>query len=378
MKWCRVVAVARKEFIQIMRDSRSLGIVLAMPVALTLLFGYGVNLDQKHVPVCVLDQEGSQQSQALLKRFQSNEYFNIGCVARDYPEIVRALDSGRAKLGFVIPSDFSEQLAKGGAISVQALVDAMDDNSANVIFGYTESVVRGFSSDVQLSWLRRTGQVNPAAAPLSIESRIWYNEDLQSIAFIVPGVLAMVIAVIGVFLTSLTIAREWERGTMEQLISTPVQALEVMVGKLCPYFVVGMAATAICAALAILWFDVPFRGSLLTLFACSALFLILVLSQGYFISVVAKSQLAASQAALISTFLPAFLLSGFLFSIENMPRVIQVVTNVIPAKYYVSLLKDIFLKGSPMDLLLVHLIPLTVLSSLLVVLATRSFRKSLA
>jgi ABC-2 type transport system permease protein len=369
--------MGQKELIQVLRDPRSLAIVVVMPVVLMLLFGYGVNLDQKHIPVCVLDREGSQQSQALLKRFQSMEYFEIACAARSYPEVVSALDSGKAKLGFVIPSDFSEQLAKGGPVAVQAVVDAADDNSANIIMGYTESIVRSFSSDVQLGWLQRAGRAAPNA-PFSMESRVWYNEDLQSIAFIVPGVLALVMAVIGAFLTSLTIAREWERGTMEQLISTPVTALEVMLGKLGPYFVIGMFATGLCAMIGIFWFDVPFRGSAWTLLGCSALFLIVVLSQGYVMSVIAKSQLAASQAALISTFLPAFLLSGFLFSIENMPRPIQVFTNIIPAKFYVSLLKAIFLKGSPVALLMVHLVPLAIFSLILAAIATRAFKKRLA
>ena len=186
---------------------------------------------------------------------------------------------------------------------------------------------------------------------MSVETRTWYNEDLESSAFIIPGVLALVMSVIGAFLTSLTIAREWERGTMEQLISTPVSAMEIMLGKLAPYFVLGMIDTAMSAAIAIYWFDVPFRGSFVTLAVASAMFMVVVLSLGFFISVLAKSQFAASQIALLITFLPAFLLSGFLFSIEQMPIALQWITRILPARYYVSVLKKIFLKGTPASML---------------------------
>jgi ABC-2 type transport system permease protein len=260
---------------------------------------------------------------------------------------------------------------------VQALVDGTDDNTANVLIGYAQAVVQGYSSDLQLDWLRNHGQ--PAQpASVSIETRTWYNEDLESSAFIVPGVLALVMSVIGAFLTSLTIAREWERGTMEQLISTPVTSLEIMLGKLAPYFAIGMFDVIVCALIAIYWFQVPFRGSFLTLLISSAMFLVVVLALGFFISVIAGSQLAASQIALLITFLPAFLLSGFLFSIEQMPVVLQWITRILPARYYVSVLKKIFLKGTPAALLYADLVPLTVFALVLAVLATRAFHKRLA
>jgi len=210
-----------------------------------------------------------------------------------------------------------------------------------------------------------------------VETRTWYNEDLESSAFIIPGVLALVMSVIGAFLTSLTIAREWERGTMEQLISTPVTAMEIMLGKLTPYFALGMLDTVMSALIAIYWFHVPFRGSWWTLMAASALFMIVVLSMGFLISVIAKNQFAACQIALLVTFLPAFLLSGFLFSIEQMPMALQWITRVFPARYYVSVLKEIFLKGTPASMLYAELIPLAVFTLVLAIAATRSFHKRL-
>lgn len=376
MSLTRLLAVARKEVLQILRDTRSLGIVVVMPVALMLLFGYGVNLDLKGLPVYVYDQDGSQQSQDLLKRFQASEYFHIVRAVDNVPAIEHALDSAQAKMGIVIPWNFSRRLSGGGPVQVQALVDATDDNTANVLMGYAQAVVQGYSTGVQVAWLRRRG-LTLAPAPVDVETRTWFNEDLESSAFIIPGVLALVMSVIGAFLTSLTIAREWERGSMEQLISTPVTAMEILLGKLAPYFALGMIDVAVCAVLAIGWFHVPFRGSYMTLGFCSALFLVVVLLLGFLISVVAKNQLAASQIALIVTFLPAFLLSGFLFSIEQMPVPLQWITHVFPARYYVTLLKEIFLKGTPAAMLTADLLPLAGFTLVLALVATRSFHKRL-
>jgi len=376
MSLTRLLAVATKEVVQILRDTRSLIIVVVMPVTLMLLFGYGVSLDLKHLPVVVWNQDGSQQSQDLVKRFQSNQYFQITGVVDRYSKVTRALDSGNAKMGLVIPWNFSQRLSQGGPVGVQALIDGTDDNTANVLIGYTQAVVQSYSSQIQLDWLERHGQSIPPGA-VNVQTRTWYNENLESSAFIIPGVLALVMSVIGAFLTSLTIAREWERGTMEQLISTPVTAMEIMIGKLTPYFVIGMFDVGICALIAIQWFKVPFRGSLLTLAVSSALFLIVVLSLGFFISVLAKNQFAASQIALITTFLPAFLLSGFLFSIDQMPVVLQWITRILPARYYVSVLKKIFLKGTPTVMLSADLVPLAAFTLLLAIVATRSFHKQL-
>ncbi len=376
MSWTRMMVMARKEVVQIVRDPHSLMIVIAMPVILVLLFGYGVNLDLKGLPVYVYDRDGSQQSQDLLKHFQASPYFNVVRVVSDYRELTMAIDRGDARMGIVIPWNFSQSLRNGGQVQVQALIDATDDNTANVLTGYVQAVVQAYSSQVQIDWLRSRGfTMQPAA--VSVETRTWYNENLESSAFIIPGVLALVMSVIGAFLTSLTIAREWERGTMEQLISTPVSATEIMFGKLAPYFVLGMIDTILSALVAIYWFKVPFRGSFLTLLGSSAMFLIVVLSMGFFISVLAKGQFVASQIALVITFLPAFLLSGFLFAIEQMPPALQVITHIIPARYYVTVLKKIFLKGSPLALMYADLAPLAVFAVVLAVLATRSFHKRL-
>jgi ABC-2 type transport system permease protein len=376
MNLVRVRAIVRKEVVQILRDSRSLAIVLVMPIMLLVLLGYGINLDQRNVPTCVLDRDASQQSEDLLKRFQSNRYFDITYAAPNYPLLVQAIDSGQCRLGLVIPENFSELIQAGGVVSVQGLVDATDDNAARLIFGYSQAVVAGYSSAVQIDFLQRNGVV-AAPSALSVESRTWFNEDMASSNFIVPGVIVIVMSVVGTFLTALTIAREWERGTMEQLISTPVTALEVTIGKLVPYFVIGVIDTALCAAVAIYWFEVPFRGTVLMMFVASTLFLAVVLFIGFWISATTKSQLAASQFAMLLTFLPAFLLSGFAFPLEQTPILIQILSYLTPARYYVGLLKEIFLKGSSFAAMSPELLSLAIFAAIVGFLALRSFKKVL-
>jgi ABC-2 type transport system permease protein len=376
MKWTRLLAMTRKEIIQIWRDPRSLLIVFLMPAMLMALMGYGINLDQKNVPLCVFDREGSQESQDLLKHFQASEYFRIVEVNDDYRSMTKAIERGTCSFGLVISNDFSEDLHKGGTVQVQGIVDATDDNTANLIFGYAEAVVAGFSNDVQVQYLRSNGQLS-ANAPIAVQSRTWFNEDLDSSNFIVPGVVVLVMAVIGTFLTSLTMAREWERGTMEQLVSTPVTALEVTAGKLIPYFALGFADTAFCEAIAVFWFGVPFRGAAFMMFLASGLFLAVVLLLGHWISAATKSQLAASQFSLVLTFLPAFLLSGFAFPIDQMPIAVQAITYLSPARYYLTLVKAIFLKGVGLATLLPQLFALTLFATIVGRMALRSFRKVL-
>jgi ABC-2 type transport system permease protein len=368
--------MTRKEIIQIRRDPRSLLIVFLMPALLMSLMGYGINLDQKNVPLCVFDREGSQDSQDLLKHFQSSEYFHIAEVNSDYRSLTRAVDRGICNMGLVVPNDFSEELHKGGTVEVQGIVDATDDNTANVVFGYAEAVVAGYSNDVRVQYLRNNGQqsVDP---PIAVEPRTWFNEDLDSSNFIVPGVVVLVMAVIGTFLTSLTMAREWERGTMEQLVSTPVTRLEVTLGKLIPYFALGFIDTIFCEAIAVLWFGVPFRGAIVLMLLASALFLAVVLLLGYWISAATKSQLAASQFSLVLTFLPAFLLSGFAFPIDQMPIAVQAITYLTPARYYLTLVKSIFLKGAGLGPLLPQFFALTLFATIVGRMALRSFRKVL-
>lgn len=377
MKLRRIKAIAVKEVLQIWRDPHSLMIALLMPFMQMFLLGYGVSLDLKHIPVCTFDREGSQYSQDLLKRFAASRYFDVVRNVQGYPALTAAIDRGDCKVGIVVPPDFSERLSDVGSTSVQAILDATDDNTANIAYGYALAVVSRFSSDAQLKWIALHGQELSQIQPILVQSRVWFNEDLDSRNFVIPGLVAIILALVGAQLTSLTVAREWERGTMELLISTPVTPNELMVGKLTPYLVLGWIDAAFCLLLAALWFDVPFRGTLTTLFVTTTLFLIVVLGIGYLISVLIRNQLGASQVALLATLLPANLLSGYVFPIDQMPVVVQKLTYFVYARYYVTIVKAIFLKGADIAALLMPIMFLLIYAVVVMFLAARAFRKAL-
>jgi ABC-2 type transport system permease protein len=373
----RLRAIAVKEVLQIWRDPRSLMVALLMPFTQMFLLGYGVTLDLKHIPVCTFDREASQNSQALLKHFEASRYFAIVRNVATYPALTAAIDRGDCKIAVVVPPDFTERLNDTHTATVQAILDATDDNTANIAFGYAQVVVSGYSSEVMLDVMNRLGQELQQVQPMTVQSRVWFNEDLESRNFIIPGVVAVIMALVGAQLTSLTISREWERGTMELLISTPVKPSEVMIGKLLPYLVLGWIDAAFCLAFASLWFGVPFRGTIFTLFATTSLFLIVVLGIGYLLSVLIRSQIGASQIALLVTLLPTMLLSGYVFPIDQMPAVVQDITYLVYSRYYVTIVKAIFLKGADIPALAVPTIFLSVYAVAVMTLAARAFRKRL-
>lgn len=377
MKLTRLKAMAVKETLQIWRDPFSLLIALLMPLMQMLLLGYGLSLDIKHLPVCVYDRESSQDSQALLKQFQASVYFDIVQVAGDYRDITTSLDRGKCVLAVVIPPDFTERINDTGVSSVQAIVDATDTNTANIAVGYAQAVVGGFSTAAQISATDAQGRPLQFIQPVDVESRVWFNEALESRNFIIPGVIALIMALVGAQLTSLTISREWERGTMELLVSTPVSPMEVMLGKLAPYFLIGLLDAAFCLVFSVLWFGVPFRGAIVTLFIATSLFLVVVLGIGYLISVKIKSQVGAAQIGLLVTLLPTALLSGYTFPIDQMPQPVQAVTYLVFARYYVTALKALFLKGSGIFDLAPQLLAMVVYAAVIAFLAARAFRKNL-
>jgi ABC-2 type transport system permease protein len=377
MRLRRLKAIAVKEVLQVWRDPISLMIALLMPFMQMLLLGYGISLDVKHLPVCVFDREASQNSRALLKHFQASEYFSIVAGFDNYRDVTTALDRGRCRLAVVIPPDFTERLADTGTSAVQALVDGTDTNTANIAIGYAEAVVSGFSSEVQLDAAALNGDSTVMLQPVVVQSRVWFNEDLESRNFIIPGVVALVMALVGAQLTSLTISREWERGTMELLVSTPVTPMELMLGKLLPYFVIGLLDAAFCLAVAVFWFEVPFRGTLATLFFITSLFLIVVLGIGYLISTAIRTQVGAAQIGVLVTLMPTTLLSGYAFPIDQMPPAVQAVTYLVFARYYVTSLKAIFLKGSGILDLTAPILAMIVYAAIVAFLAARAFRKRL-
>lgn len=377
MNVARLWAVSRKELLQVLRDPRSFVMALLLPVVQMLLLGYGVSLDIHHVPLCTFDQEASQQSEALLKGFQASDYFRIVKVVDNYAKLAHAMDNGDCALAIVVPHDFSLRLNDSGRSQIQAILDATDANTANVALGYAQGVVANFSSMIALNVQGEQGYTIPLPPPLTVQYRVWFNEELESRNFIIPGLAAMILALVGAQLTSLTISREWERGTMELLISTPVTPMEVMLGKLLPYFAIGFLDAAICIGLAVFWFGVPFRGTFTTLVVTTVLYLAVVLGIGYLVSVLIRSQLGASLIALLLTMLPANLLSGYAFPIDQMPRLIQDITYLVYARYYVTIMKGLFLKGLGLKALGVPIACLSLYAFAITILAARSFRKTL-
>lgn len=377
MRWRRIAAVARKEALQVVRDPRSLMIALLLPLMQMFLLGYGVKLDVDHIPLCVVDEDGSQRSRDLVERFAASRYFDLRAVERTVAPAARRIDQGECRLALVLPPRLSERLDGEHGATLQLLVDGTDSNTATIAAGYARSVIDTQGTLLQAQALERHGYPTHALTPLEVRPRVWFNEDLESSYFIIPGVVALVMSVIGSQLSSLTIAREWERGTMELLLSTPVSRLELMLGKLAPYFAIGLVDAAICLAVAVGWFDVPFRGALLTLFGTTCLFLSVVLAIGYLVSVSIRSQVGASQVALVLTMLPTTLLSGFTFPIDQMPPFVQGVTTLVSARYYVTILKAIFLKGSSALELALPIACLALYAAVVVALAARAFRKTL-
>jgi ABC-2 type transport system permease protein len=376
MRLKRVRAVARKEFLHVLRDPRSLAMAIAIPMVMLVLFGSALTLDVDNVAMVVWDQSQTDVSRNLVSRFQGSRYFAVREYVDHYSALEQAIDTRRAMVGLVLSRDFATRIAAGRNAPIQFIVDGSDANTATIAIGYADVIVRAYAQELVDQQIRRNGG-EPLAIPLDVRPRVWFNTELESKNYIVPGLIAVIMMIIAALLTSLTVAREWERGTMEQLISTPVTGPELILGKLIPYWCIGMLDVSLAVLLGELVFHVPLRGNVALVFGMSAMFLAGVLSMGLWISVITKNQLLAAQMAMVSTFLPAFLLSGFMFAIANMPKAVQIITYAIPARYFVALLKAIYLKGVGLEILAGEAILLAIYGALMILLANIRFKKKL-
>jgi ABC-2 type transport system permease protein len=371
----RIAGLIRKESLQILRDPSSFLIAGVLPLLLLFIFGFGVTLDLKRVPIGVVIEQPTPEADSLLASFRNSRYFEVH-VARHRAEVEEELVSGRLKGVVVLAADFGRQLGRGETAPIQVLVDGSDPNTAGLVMDYVQGLWKNW---VQQEADSRAGMVDrPKAAPLvTAEPRIWFNPELNSQFALLPGAVGIVLTLIGTLLTSLVVAREWERGTMEALLATPVTPGELLVGKVVPYFALGMSAMAISVAVTVFGFGVPFRGSVLALLALSSAYLMVMLGLGLFISTVTKNQFAASQAALISAFLPAFELSGFIFEIDSMPAPIRLLTRLLPARYFVSSLQTIFLAGDVTSVLVPNGLVLLMMATGLFIALIRATRARL-
>ncbi len=366
----RLWGMIRKESLQILRDPSSIAIAFVMPVVLLFLFGYGVSLDAKHIPIGIVIEQPDNATQSLAGAFERSEYFR--------PQHFEAIQSAQQALderhieGIIwLRNNFSSRLLSGREAPIGVIVNGKDSNQA--------SITKGYIQGTWLSWLTQYAQAQgkPLLTPVNLEQRVWFNAALSSRLFLVPGLIAIIMTLIGSLLTAMVVAREWERGTMEALLVTPLRKREILVGKLVPYFTLGMGGMLFSVALAVWQFDVPLYGSFWLLMICSALFMLVSLSIGLLISIVSKNQFVAGLLAIVVTFLPAFLLSGFLFDITSMPYIIQILTHLIPARYFVAILQTLFLAGNVWQVLLFNMAALGIMLIFFFSLVWRNFNKRL-
>ncbi|ACP22854.1 putative inner membrane protein (plasmid) [Sinorhizobium fredii NGR234] len=363
----RFAALVRKESYQVVRDPSSILIAFVLPLILLFLFGYGVSLDTTQTRIGLVVEEATPLTRDLAASFQASRYFAV-VNGHDRREFEDDLVLGRVRGIVAIPAGFAADHAAGRHPVVQVIVDGSDPNTANFVQNYVQGTVG--------NWERQLASEGLAQPPaIASEQRFWFNPELTSRNFLVPGSIAIVMTLVGTLLTSLVVAREWERGTMEAMMATPVSAAELLAGKLLPYFILGLSSMTLCVLLAVFLFGVPFRGSVVALYALSAVFLMPALGQGLVISAVTKNQFLASQLALITAFLPAFLLSGFLFEINSMPTVIQWITFIVPARYLIPSLQTVFLAGDIWPMFGRAIAVMFLIGCVFFALAARSTRK---
>lgn len=373
MRLGRLLAIARKEVIQIRRDRRSLAMAFLLPLLLLFLYGHALTLDVDRLRTVVHDQDRSLASRELVARFTASRYFALVAVAGSQREVEGAIASGAAQVGLVVPRHFARDLGRGERVPVQVLLDGSDANTAMLAQAYAEAIGVRYTAEAvaaRAGWLARE-------PPLEARLRVWYNPELKSRNYIIPGLIAVIMMVISALLTSLTVAREWERGTMEPLVATPVRVPELVVGKLLPYFAIGLLDVVFSTLVGTLGFGVPFRGSVALLVALTLAFLLGVQGLGILISIRMRSQVLASQVALTVTFLPAFLLSGFVFDLASLPVVLRAISHAVVARYFVTIVKAIFLKGAGPEAMAPAIVFLVLFALAVTALALRAFRKRL-
>jgi len=364
----RFNALFLKETLQIIRDPSAMLIAFVLPLILLFMMGYAISLDSKNIPIGIVLEKSGKHTQSLITAFSISSSFSVQ-VAHHRAAFEKEMQEGKIRAIMVIPATFSKDLYQN-RVKIQIITDATEPNIA----GY----VQKYSNEVWSNWIKQEGLEKVVHAPLvEIRSRYWYNAPLLSRYFLLPGSIAIVLTLIGTLLTALVVSREWERGTMESIMSTPVSIIELLMGKLLPYFVLGIFSLVVCLAMSIGWFGIPFRGSYWILFLVSAVYLFPALTLGLLISTVAKNQFVAAQAALLSGYLPALLLSGFLFPIESMPLALQYFTHIIPARYYVPILQTLFLSGNVYEIIIPNLISIFVLGCIFFVIVFKITRKRL-
>lgn len=373
----RLLHMLRKEFIQVLRNPRMRAVVFLMPVVQVVIIGYAVNTDVRHVRTAVYDLDNTPQNRDLLARFTGSGCFDIVRRISSEPEVQELMDTGAVKVVLRFNRGFGERIAGGRTAAVQLLLDGSDSNTASVVLSYASRITAGANQDLMKAQMGRRLGARIEADPVSLVSRAWFNPNLDSRNFFVPGVLAMLVAVVSIILSSMAIVREREIGTMEQIMVTPIGRLEFILGKTIPFALIGFIEVALITLIAVFWFQVPMRGNPLTLFLATGLYLLSTLGVGLFISTVSRTQQQAMMTAFFFM-LPAFMLSGFVYPIANMPEVVQWITLANPLRYYLVIIRGVYLKGLGLAVLWPQMAALAVLGGLLIGMAATRFRKTMA
>jgi len=373
----RIKHMLIKEFIQVFRDPRMKAVIFIVPVLQCLVFGYAVTTDVRHVPTAVYDLDASVASRELVSRFERSGYFDVVEYVASDRRARELLDRGEVRAVLRMNKGFEEALLSGRSAQLQIIVDGTDSNTAGIVLGYSTRIAGKFSQDVLNLQLRRLSGNTRQPGQVDLETRAWFNENLESRNFYVPGVIAMIVTLVTLLLTSMAVVREKEIGTMEQIMVTPITPAEFILGKTLPFALISFADVLVVTLVGVLWFKVPIRGNLGLLFFATALYLMTTLGIGLLISTVSQTQ----QQAMMSTFfffMPAVLLSGFMFPIANMPEVVQWLTYLNPFRYFLVIIRGIFLKGVGPDILWPQMAALLVMGVITLGLASRRFRKTLA
>ena len=373
----RIPAIARKEALHILRDWRTLYLAFILPVVMILLFGYAITFDIKDFRLAVLDQDHSQTSRDLVRRFTANGYFRLVAEPNSAEEISRLMDNGEAQVALTIPEGFARSIERQEGEKIQVLVDGSESNTATIGAGYIESIFAELNISLIKEALARKGIKPQGIPPIDPRVRVWFNPEMKSANTIVPGLIAVIMMMVAALLTSLTVVRERELGSMEGLIATPVRKHEILVGKMLPYLAIALADSAVIAGIGVIVFNVPFAGSVILFILTALVFAAAGLAIGLLASVVAKTQLFANQIVVLSTMLPSMLLSGFMFPIDSMPKWVQVITYVVPARYFIQITRGIMLKNQPAADLVVPTLFLLVLGTLLFIVSVNRFQKKL-
>ena len=372
----RILAIIEKEIIHILRDIRMLYFSLIWPVFLLLLFGYTVSLDVKNIKILFRDFDQTSESRGLAEMIENTESFDL---VRDelfaWETSARLLDQGIARGIVIIPKGFSKKLMRDENAKFQILIDGSDNNTARAMLGSMLGATQSYHEAIIKEELNRLG-IN-SESPIDYHMYFFYNPSLRSQNFIIPGLIAIIMMIIGTLVTSLTIAREWDRGTMEQLLYTPVKSYELILGKLTPYFGIGLIQVTLVLLTGVIIFGVPFKGNILLYYLASALFLLGALGLGLFISLVSRNQQVAMIAAFLSSMLPAFILSGFIFPIRSMPIILRIVSDVVPAKYFLYIIRGVFLKGAGLNFLWPDFLAMLIFASVFLLISVTMFKKRL-